>query len=414
MAEQQLVSADIQAIFKKLVENEQVQEALAYIKKDHDHTIEEQIRLTEIEAPTFDEGERRAYFKNRLEELGLENIEEDSVGNVFGVRPGGGSGPRLVVCAHLDTVFPRGTDVIVKHKDGKLFAPGISDDGRGLASVLALLKVFNELGLGTEGDILFGATVGEEGLGDLRGVKNLFATRDDIDAFISIEPGPPTETTFLATGSRRYKITYKGPGGHSFGNFGTPSAIHALGRAIGTLADYKTPLEPKTTFNVGVIDGGTTVNTIAAEASMMVDMRSTSAEELEILEKQVLAIAEEAAVEENNRWELPGVIKMEVKSVGNRPAGGQPSDAAIVQAALGAAEALGFEPELDDASSTDSNVPISLGIPAVTLGGGGNFGGMHTLDEFFDPKDAYQGTQRIFLTILALVGGLTSSVLKVK
>lgn len=386
-----------------LVSLEIVKEALSFLKEDNDNTTKDQIDITSIPAPTFQEDVRGEEFVRRFKELGLEDVYVDDVGNVIGTKAGTGKGPKLVVSAHLDTVFPEGTDVTPKWRDGKVYAPGISDDGRGLAVLLTLLRAFNHSKVKTIGDLIFVATVGEEGLGDLRGVKALFQERDDIDGFISIEPGEPNRTVYLGTGSRRYKVTYKGPGGHSFGNFGTPSAIHALGRAIAKISDIETPSYPRTTFNIGTIDGGTTVNTIAAQASMLVDIRSTSQEELTKLEQQILSVIQSAASGENQRWNKDA-ISVDIELVGDRPAGSQSTESLIVQTSLAADVALGFKPELCEPSSTDSNVPISLGIPAVTLGGGGDFGGVHTLEEYFDPKDAYFGPQKILLTALGLVG----------
>lgn len=396
-------SAEIEKAFEVLLTNAQVKSGLDFLQADNENTAEEQIKLTSIPAPTFAEDERGRFYQQRLNELGIKEVKIDRVGNVFGIRPGSGNGPRLVVCAHLDTVFPAGTDTVAKRKEGKIYAPGISDDGRGLAVVLTLVRALNAANIETEGDLIIGATVGEEGLGDLRGVKALFNDRDDIDGFISIEPGKPERTTYLGTGSKRYSITFKGPGGHSFGDFGIPSPIHALGRAIAKISEIVTAKEPKTTYNVGLISGGTSVNTISETANMFVDMRSTSQQELEALESKVLSILKEAANEENQRWDSEA-ITLDIKLVGDRPAGSQDAFATIVQTAMGATKALGFEPELGDASSTDSNVPIYLGIPAVTLGGGGDFGGAHTLNEYFDPTDAFYGAQKIFLTILGLVG----------
>lgn len=397
------ISNEVRQAYDQLLKNPKIQESLQFIQSDSERTLQEQIELTEIPAPTFEEEVRGEEYKQRLLDLGIKNVQTDRVGNVFGIRPGTGKGPKIFVSAHLDTVFPNGTDVRATVKDGKVYAPGISDDGRGLTVVLGLIRALDHAQIQTTGDIIFGATVGEEGLGDLRGVKAFFEDHKDIDGFISIEPGDPSRDTYLATGSHRYSVTYKGPGGHSFGNFGMPSAIHALGRAIALISEIQTPTFPKTTFNVGTIAGGTSVNTIAQHANMVIDMRSTDHDELLRLEKQVLAFIEQAKMEENKRWNKE-VITVDVELVGNRPAGSQPADALIVQAALAATEAVGFEARLDEPSSTDSNVPISLGIPAVTLGGGGKFGGAHTLEEYFDPTDAYYGVQKIFLTILGLVG----------
>lgn len=407
------ISKDIQTVFEDLANDRKVKKGMDFLKADNDRTTSEQIELTEISAPTFYEGERGKKYAQKLEELGLEQIETDKAGNVFGLRPGSGKGPRLVICAHLDTVFPAETDVKAVSKNGKVYAPGISDDGRGLSAVLTLTRALQEAEIETEGDLLIGATVGEEGLGDLYGVKALFQNRDDIDGFISIEPGAPDRVVYQGVGSRRYEVTFTGPGGHSFGSFGTASPIHALGRAISHISSIQPPKEPKTTYNVGVINGGTSVNTIAQSASMLVDMRSVAQEELAKLEQVVLGYIQQAADEENAHWTQDS-ISVQCKLVGDRPAGTQPEDSVIVQAALASAEILGYQPELDQPSSTDSNVPINLGIPAVTLGGGGDFGGAHTLEEYFDPTDAYAGPQRILLAVLGLVGvkGMVEPLLK--
>lgn len=402
-AAEQSVSPEVLKAVEVLMAQPQVKRVLEFFQSDNERTTKDQIDVTAVAAPTFQEETRGEYYKQKLLEAGLKNISVDRTGNVFGERPGTGNGPKLVVSAHLDTVFPEGTDTAAKIVDGKVYAPGISDDGRGLAVLLTLLRGLEEAHAETVGDLIFVATVGEEGLGDLRGVKGLFQDRSDIDGFISIEPGNPERIIYLATGSHRYNVTYKGPGGHSFGNFGIPSAIHALGRAIAKLSDIRTPENPKTTFNVGTITGGTSVNTIAAEASMLVDLRSTSQEELLKVEEQVLDMLKQAADEENARWNSDS-IEVEIQLVGDRPAGSQPKESIIVQTALAASEALGFQPVLDEPSSTDSNVPIGLGIPAVTLGGGGNHGGVHTLEEYFDPTDAFYGPQKILLTVLALAG----------
>jgi tripeptide aminopeptidase len=397
------IGANIQNVYETLLQTPSVKDALEFIEKDNSHTVAQQVEFTAIPAPTFEEHERGEYFLKQFNELGLQNVRVDQHGNVFGERPGVCQGPKLVVSAHLDTVFPAGTDVVAKEIDGKIYAPGIADDGRGLAALLSMIRAFQHSAIKTDGDIIFVATVGEEGLGDLRGVKGLFADHKDIDGFISIEPGTPGEVTYLATGSRRYRVSYTGPGGHSFGNFGVPSAIHALGRAIAAISDIRVPNDPKTTFNVGTIEGGTSVNTIAAKASMVIDMRSTSQAELAKLEEQVIEILHQAAKDENERWGKE-FIQLDLELVGDRPAGRQSAEAIIVQAALAAADILGFESKLNQPSSTDSNVPISLGIPAVTLGGGGDYGGCHTLQEYFDPTDAHLGVQKLFLHCLGLVG----------
>lgn len=398
--------------FRKITSDQRVQQTLDFIKDDSEHTLREQIQITEIPAPPFHEDVRGAHYRALLLQLQLEHVQTDSEGNVFGLWQGRGDGPTVFISAHLDTVFPEDTLTSVEERDGRYFAPGISDDGRGLAVVLAVLRALKHSGVETVGNIIFGATVGEEGLGDLRGVKAFFRDHADLDGFISIEPGDPARTTYLATGSRRYQVTFRGPGGHSFGAFGLPSAIHGLGRAVAAIADVEVPENPKTTFTVGEIRGGTSVNTIAAEASMMLDMRSNSVEELTRLEEQIVSKIHTAVSEENARWRSQA-LTVELKLVGDRPAGSQRADASIVQAAMVATLSLGLQPGLDDAMSTDANVPISLGVPAVTLGGGGIPSGMHTLAESFDPTGGHLGVQKVFLTLLGLVGvqGVTEPLL---
>ncbi len=386
-----------------LVSNLLVKKGVDFIKADHAQTLSDQKEICEIPSPPFKEQVRAADYQKRLAALGLNNVQMDKEGNVFGVWPGKGNGPKLLVAAHLDTVFPEGTNTKVRERDGKLYAPGIADDSRGLAALLSVVRAFKETAIITTGDILFCGNVGEEGLGDLRGVKALFRDHKDIDGFISIDGEKPENITYLGTGSHRFEITYKGPGGHSFSAFGRPSAIHALGRAIAKIAELKTPQDPKTTFTVGVISGGTSVNSIAAEARMQMDMRSNRMKELLEVEAQFLEAVKAAAAEENARWGSDK-ITVDIKLVGDRPAGDQSKDAVIVQAAWASAAAVGLKPFLRGAGSTDSNQPISLGIPAVTLNGGGKSENNHSPSESFDPTDAYLGPQRIFLMILGLVG----------
>ncbi|PTM57809.1 M20/M25/M40 family metallo-hydrolase [Desmospora activa] len=397
------LSPEVQQAYQQLNQHEAIQRGLAFIKDDHDQTIQDQITITEIPAPPFKEEERAKYYMSRLQELGLADVQQDEEGNVFGTIKGVGNGPTLYVSAHLDTVFPEGTDTKVKEKDGKLYAPGIGDDGRGLASLLSVVRAFKESGVQPVGDIILGGNVGEEGLGDLRGMKYFFSKHPEVDGFISMDGLGASEITYLATGSHRYEITYKGPGGHSFNSFGSPSATHAMGRAIADIADLKTPSDPKTTFTVGTVEGGTSVNAIAEEAKMLVDMRSNDEEELLKLEKKVLAIVKEAAQKENKRWNSDE-MKVDIKQVGDRPAASQPKDATIIQSAWASTSSIEQEPKLKDPSSTDANYPMSLGIPSLTLGQGGKGGGAHTVDEWFDPTDAYLGPQRTYMTILGLVG----------
>ncbi|HMA22464.1 MAG TPA: M20/M25/M40 family metallo-hydrolase, partial [Gemmatimonadaceae bacterium] len=238
--------------------NAKVRAALELIKADNAWTIQQEIELTQIPSPPFKESTRAAEYKRRLEALGLRNVRIDSVGNVIAERRGLGTGPTVVIAGHLDTVFPEGTNVMVKHDGGKLRAPGIGDDDRGLAVVLAVARAFEKTGLQTNGTVYFVGDVGEEGPGNLRGMRHLFGKelKGKVDYFISVDDSG-LGIASRAVGSYRYHVSYKGPGGHSYGAFGIPNPIHALGRAIAGIADVQVPTTPKTTFNVGVIQGGT-------------------------------------------------------------------------------------------------------------------------------------------------------------
>ena len=408
------INAATESAFTQLGGHAGVKQALEFIRADDERTLKEQIELTEIPAPPFKEAVRAAEYRKRLQALGLTDARIDSEGNVVAVRKGNGRGPTLVVSAHLDTVFPEGTDVKVKVANNRYSAPGIGDDGRGLASLLSVLRALNQSNVKTVGDIVFMGTVGEEELGDLRGVKAYFRDNKNVDGFISMDGLDIGRIVNQATGSRRWRIIYTGPGGHSFSAFGLPSATHALGRAIAKISDVRTPDEPKTTYTVGTLKGGTSVNAIAADAELGLDMRSNSSAELKKLEEQIMALAREAAADENKRWGKPDTIKVEFKLVGDRPAGAGSMDSAMVHAARRSVAAVGGEVKAITASSTDSNLPISLGIPAVTLGSGGVGGGSHGPGEWYSPVNAWLGPQSQLLTILSLVGvdGVTAPLLQ--
>src|ERR1700737_3818899 len=316
------------------------------IKADDDTSFAEQKRITEIPAPPYKEKVRAEYYLKRFQELGFKDAAIDSEGNVIALRKGSGGGrPKLGVSAHLDTVFPEGTDVTVKEKDGVILAPGIGDDSRGLAALLSLIKSINANEIATVGDVLFVGTVGEEKRGNLRGFKAQFRDHADIDGFISIDGLGITRVVNQATGSHRYEMIFKGPGGHSFQEFGLPSAIHAMGRAIAKISDLQTPSDPKTTFTVGTVSGGTSVNAIAAEARMAVDMRSDSTEELLKLETRLLDLVKQAVTEENARWNSDK-LSVEIKLIGDRPAGTIPLDSPIVQATQRAVTVLTRAPRV--------------------------------------------------------------------
>ena len=340
-----------------ILANPKVIKTLEDIKADDDERFAEQKRITEIPAPPYKEKVRAEYYLKRFQELGFKDASIDAEGNVIALRKGSGGGrPKLVVSAHLDTVFPEGTDVAVKEKDGVTLAPGIGDDSRGLAALLSLIKSINANEIATVGDVMFVGTVGEEELGNLRGVKALFRDHTDIDGFISIDGLGITRVVNQATGSHRYEMIFKGPGGHSFQEFGLPSAIHAMGRAIAKISDLQTPSDPKTTFTVGTVSGGTSVNAIAGEARMAVDMRSNSTEELLKLEARLLDLVKQAVTEENARWKSDK-LTVEIKLIGDRPAGIVAMDSPIVQATQRAVSTITRGPRVTFAgSSTNSNL----------------------------------------------------------
>jgi acetylornithine deacetylase/succinyl-diaminopimelate desuccinylase-like protein len=309
----------------------------------------------------------------------------------------------LLISAYLDTVFPAGTDVKVKEKDGRLLAPGISDNSRGLAVLLSWLKQLNDNHIQTIGDLLIVGNVGKEGLGNLRGMKHIFADHPDIDGMVGLEPAPDGAVVILGTASHRYEVTFKGPGGHSYDAFGkVPSAIHGMGRAIAKIADIETPMVPKTTFTVGTVSGGTSINSIAPDAHMMVDIRSDAIQPLLDTESKILAAIDQAVVEENKRWGV-STLSVSSKLIGDRPGGHTPPDSLIVEAATRSNTAFGTKTLLIG-GSTDANVPMSLGIPAIIIGSGGKTGGLHALSEWIDVSDGWKGAQNSLITVLGLVG----------
>jgi tripeptide aminopeptidase len=379
-----------------------VRAALEAAKRNEPHILDEQVRICEIPAPPFHEEKRAAELKRLFEQLHLQNVRIDKAGNVIGVRPGRSAHPNLVFSAHLDTVFPEGTDVKVTRNGDVMKAPGIGDDCRGLALMLGVIRALDEGHVQTPGTITFVADVGEEGLGDLRGMKQLFfeTLKGQIDKFISVD-GTGLGITHIGVGSNRYKVTFKGPGGHSYGAFGMANPIQAMGRAIAKIDDFQVPRQPKTTFNVGRVGGGTSVNAIPFEAWMEVDMRSADPNALKDLDAKFQAAIKDAVTEENARWNGRGAVSASAELVGVRPAGQTPKESAIVQTALGVSRSLQIEEALRE-GSTDSNVPMNLGIPAITISGGGAGTGAHSLGETFDGKDSWRGTQRALLLAIAL------------
>lgn len=401
-----MLSAPVLTI-RELMSSAEVAQAFRFFETNADAITDEHIRICSIPASPFGERERAEYLSQKFSSLGLTEVEIDDEGNCLGLIKGASRAPLMVVSAHLDTVFSSDTDFTVIRRENRLLAPGIADDGCGLAALIALAQAIQTERIRTEGSILFVGTVGEEGEGNLRGVRYLFtrgrwATK--VDAFLSFDGPGVDRITNRALGSRRYRVGLAGPGGHSWGDFGLPNPVHALGRAVSRLAAYPAPKEPRTTFNVGRIEGGTSINAIPSKASMEVDLRSSSEAELRRLDAFFRRAIRDAVDDENGKKRAGDPeLKLKLDLMGERPTGETPPDSPLVELAIESTKVLGFEPRLDQ-SSTDSNLPISLGIPAITLGAGGASGFSHTLDEWYNPRDRDKGLKRGLLVILGTVG----------
>jgi len=372
-----------------------VVKALRWIDTHVEPIVEEAIRICEIPAPTFEEAERAAYVKGRFEQLALADVTIDRAGNVRGRRPGAGGGLGVAVGAHLDTVFPKGTDVRVKRDGSRLLAPGIGDNSVAVASLLAMVEALDAGGVRTVGDLYLTCNTGEEGLGDLKGMKVFVAdVKDRVKALVALEGMKINRIIHTAVGSRRYKITFTARGGHSWGHFPSPSAIHILGRAIADISRLEVPSDPKTTYNVGVVHGGTTVNTIASQAEMLVDMRSVDIRSLAELERRILGIIERTAKE--------GDGKATLDLVGDRPAGSIPGTHPVVETCKAVHRALGLQ-TFTEASSTDVNAALGVGLPGVCISitEGAN---EHRLDEYIETGPIPTGIKNVLLATVALAG----------
>lgn len=380
--------------------------ALATLKTDNAWTVGKQVALCEIPAPPFKEKARGEAYKRELVALGYTDTRIDSVGNVVAEYKGTADGPTVMLAGHLDTVFPEGTKVKVTKDGDRLKGPGISDDCRGLAVVLSTARAVKLAKVPFAGRIIFVGNVGEEGPGNLRGVRYLLGTsyKGKVDYFISVD-GTGGDITSRAVGSNRYKVHFEGPGGHSYGAFGMPNPIHAMGRAIATIGDMPVPKTPKATFNVGVVSGGTSVNSIAFEGIMEIDMRSESAEEVARMDAYVRKAIADAVTAEKARWpNSTKALTVRIDTIGIRPTGGQADTAWLVRAAMATGKQVGFEPTLG-ASSTDANYPISIGVPGITIDGGGKGGDAHNLNEWYeDGPNGYLGPQWALRLLWALAG----------
>ena len=392
---------------KKIANKKEVKTAFQVILDLEPKTIKNQIELTEIEAPPFKEEKKALEFSKRLEKIGIDKVWIDSIGNVLGLIKGYEGKRNVAIDGHLDTVFPEGTDVKVKIKNDTLFAPGIGDCTRCLSMLLTIAEAITKSEIKTRDNILIIGTVGEEGLGDLRGVKYLFKNnKPKIDSWIAIDGGNIGRVNNQALGSYRYEVKFKGPGGHSWGAFGLTNPHHALGDAISKFvekADEYTSKGPKTSYNVGVISGGTSINSIPYESSMLIDIRSVRPENLDDMELILKKTSEDALAKQNAMKRRGPDLELEINKIGNRPSGKVDVKNHLVQRAIAATNYMGGKPKLT-IGSTDSNVPIALGLPAITIGRGGDGGKNHSLDEWWLNKDGYKAIHLALLVLLAEAG----------
>ena len=424
-----------EAYLRELLSREQVRALMELLKEKDAETLAVQKELCAIGSPSNHEEARAERYYSLMSGIGLDEVRMDEVHNVIGLLRGTGcstartapegtgsdsSGrnvsegsdsdpsarnalPAVVLAAHMDTVFPAGTDCTpVTKEDGMVWAPGIGDDTRGMAEVYIIAKCLCTLGIRASRDILFVGDVGEESVGDLRGVRHLFGSGLNIGAFLSIDGGKPESLVTGAIASCTYRFTFSGRGGHALSDFGVPNVNNAMARAAARIAELKVPEDPRTVFNIGVMRGGVSPNAIPSEAVMDVNLRSEDNAELDRICAYTESAVRDAADAENAHWAYPdGRITVEEKILTRRPGGLQSPDLPLVQTAIAAYRACGMEPQISRAASTDSNIPISLGIPAVTLGRGGRCYGTHSVNEHYDPADAYLGVQKNCLLLLA-------------
>ncbi len=385
-----------ESIIREVMASKTYRTALATLTAEHDRTVEDIVALTQIAAPSFQEETRARAFLAMAEAHGLKNLEIDAEGNVTGLRPGAGNGPLVCIAAHLDTVFPAGTDLAVRREGTKLYAPGVGDDTRSLAVLLAWLRAMDAAGVSTRADLLFVADVGEEGPGDLRGMRHLFQKgpyRDRISAFITVDSPNMEHIATGGVGSKRYRVTFNGPGGHSYGAFGLVNPMFAMADAISRLGRITVPDSPKTTYSASVTGGGTSINSIPNSVWTDFDLRSESPDELGRLEATFLNLIDKSVAAENAaRSTRNGPIAAEIRKTGDRPAGRTDETGDLARIAHAAISAHGFQPGFET-SSTDANIPMSLGIPAIKIGSGGTGGRAHSLEEWIDvaPEPSIRG-----------------------
>jgi acetylornithine deacetylase/succinyl-diaminopimelate desuccinylase-like protein len=389
----------------------EVQQAYDWLRTAEPKLQRWQMEIARIPAPPFGEAARSEWLAQRFRELGLDDIQIDEAGNVLGIHSGADrgetAGPYVALSAHIDTVFPPESPLEIRQEGSKLLGPGVSDNGAGVTAMLAMAAVLQATAIHPSQPLLFIGNVGEEGEGDLRGMRHIFSQEQWLDSIACnvILDGAGTDVIVAeALGSRRFEVTVRGPGGHSWSDYGIPNPIVTLARAIDSFSRANVPLSPKTSSNVGVIHGGTSVNSIPEFASMRVDIRSTSTDEIDRLERALrLALDQSMEVERESRRSTPSSLTAEVVKIGDRPSGELNADARILRVVRAVDQHLNNSAHVQRAS-TDANIPLSLGREAVALGGGGRGGGAHTLQEWFDCSGRDLGLRRILLTVLALAG----------
>jgi tripeptide aminopeptidase len=397
--------ANRSAAISQLPSGPQVRAALEWFGLHHAWIDDEQARLTEIPAPPFQEAERAAAVKVLLSAVGLE-VSTDKTGNVIGLLRGASDKEIVILAAHLDTVFPAGTDVKVQREKNRMLAPGISDNGAGLAALVAVARAIHEARIQPQRTILFVADVGEEGEGNLRGMRAVVdAYRERLKAVVVLDGSSIDHVTTKALASRRVEVVITGPGGHSWSDFGIPNPINALIRGSVRFISTRVPSTPRTTFNIGQIEGGTSVNSIPHEARLKVDLRSENEDELIRLEAALrdcitAGVRDEV---EASRDRSKGKLDWKLEMLGGRPGGELASNSPLLAALRAADEAVGNQSRLERAS-TDANVPLSLGIDAISMGAGGNGGGAHSLQEWYESDGREIGLQRVLLTLLGTSG----------
>ena len=403
---------DFQQEIARLSASSELRSAFAWLRAQEAQFAHWQLDLARIPAPPFGEAGRAAWLANKFRELGLDDVHNDDVGNVFGIHSGFGRN-YVALSAHMDTVFPAGTPLNIRQQGNRLFGPGVSDNGAGLTAMLAIAALLRSVRIRHALPFLFVANVGEEGEGDLRGMRHIFSSprwKDSITYNLVLDGAGSDTVVAEALGSRRFEVIVRGPGGHSWSDFGAPNPILVLARAIQTFAQTPVPSSPKTTFNIGVIRGGTSVNSIPESASMRIDLRSTSMAEMERLEVAMRVALDDAVEQESKIMEArpssqrrTSGVSCEIVVIGNRPAGELNPNARILQVIRAVDAHLANVAQVQRAS-TDANIPLSLGREAIAIGGGGTGGGAHTLQEWFDCNGRELGLKRILLTLLALAG----------